>query len=215
MKQLKRIIAALLVTLPIVAHAGLINGSLTGAVGAGSVPAGWTINSITPDTTSAASQPFVFNVNPGPSPDGGTWVGLARNNSVFESFGQTVTDFIIGTTYNLSWVVTNTGCCSGSFSAPAEILFDLDSTTLFTGATHSQDGIWHQEAYSFVATSTSHTLDFRLTTGAQAYMGIDCIFLAAVGSGSNGSCNTASVPEPGTLALLGISLFGLVRCRKA
>ena len=138
-------------------------------------------------------------MNPGDSPDGGTWVGLARNTSVFESIGQTVTDFIIGETYNLSWYVTNTGCCGGGFSAAAEILFDLDSTTVFTGATHTQDGTWYQDLYSFVATSTSHRLDFRLATGAQAYMGIDGI-----------SLDRASVPAPAAIWLFGIGLVGLI-----
>ncbi len=182
------------------ANAGLINGSLTGSVGSSSVPTGWSINSISPDTTSSASQPFGFNVNPGDSPDGGTWVGLARNTSVFESFGQTVTDFTIGNTYNLSWYGVNTGCCAGGFNAAAEILFDLDGSTMFTGATHSQDGVWYQDSYSFTATSTSHRLDFRLTTGANAYLGIDGISL---------SQTDASVPTPATLALFGLGLAGL------
>lgn len=185
--------------------ATLINGSLTGPTGSGTVPTGWSINSITPDTTSTGSQPFVFNVNPGDSPDGGTWVGLARNPSVFESFGQTIADFVIGTTYTLSWYVTNTGCCNGGFSAAAEILSDIDGTTMFTGATHTSDGNWYQESYSFTATSTSHRLDFRLGLGADAYMGIDGI-----------SLTVSQVPLPASLPLLafGLASFGLLRRRR-
>ncbi len=213
MKQLKLIIAALFLISPFAANAGLINGSLTGGTGAGTVPEGWTLNLVSPDTTSAASQPFGFNVNPGDSPDGGTWVGLARNTTVFESFGQTITDFIVGTTYNLSWYVTNTGCC-GNFNAAAEILFDLDGINVFTGATHTSDGVWYMDAFSFVATSTSHILDFRLTTGAQAYMGIDGISLSAAGVDPDPDPEPNGVPEPGTLALLGLGLAGMGMARR-
>jgi hypothetical protein len=198
---MKKILIILIATcLPLIANAGLINGSLTDTTGEGIVPTGWTINSITPDTTSSAVQPFAFNVNPGDSPDGGTWVGLARSSAVFESFGQTVTDFIIGATYDLSWYGVNTGCCNGSFSAAAEILFNLDNVTLFTGVTHSQDGIWRQDSFSFVATSTSHRLDFLLAIGSEAYMGIDGISL---------SRSNTTVPEPTILALFGLGIAGL------
>lgn len=185
--------------------ATLINGSLTGPTGSGIVPTGWSINSITPDTTSSTTQPFAFNVNPGDSPDGGTWVGLARGTTVFESFGQTIADFVIGTTYTLSWYATNTGCCNGGYSAAAEILSDIDGTTMFTGSTLTSDGNWYQESYSFTATSTSHRLDFRLAKGAQAYMGIDGI-----------SLTVSQVPLPASLPLLafGLASFGLLRRRK-
>ncbi len=205
MRKRTKITALCLLLGPMVANAGLINGSLEGSTGISTVPTGWTIKSITPDTTSSTVQPFAFMVNPGDSPDGGTWVGLARSSSAFEMFGQTVTDFIIGTTYDLSWYVTNTGCCSGSYSAAAEILFNLDGTTVFTGATHTRDGTWYQDTYSFLATSTSHTLDFRLGAGAPAYMGIDGISLTTA---------TTSVPEPATLGLFGLGLAGLAFARR-
>ena len=203
MRQLRLIIAAALVVSPIAANADFINGSLEGQVGAGQVPAGWSINSITPDTTSATNQPFTFNVNPGDSPDGGTWVALARNTNVFESFGQTVAGLIVGTTYEISYYVTNTGCCSGGFSADAEILVDVDLTNVFTGTTRTQDGTWYQEAFNFTATAASHRFDFYLATGLNAYMGIDGISMVA-----------SDVPEPGTLALLGIGLIGVGMARR-
>ena len=186
--------------------ATLVNGSLTGSTGAGTVPTGWTINSVTPDTTSSGIQPFPFTVNPGDSPDGGTWVGLARDNSLLESIGQTVTDFVVGAAYTLSWYVTNTGCCNGGFSAAAEILSDIDGITMFTGTSRTIDGMWYKETYDFVATSVSHTLDFRLDFGNKAYMGIDGISLVKV----------AVVPIPASLPLLAFALggLGLMRRRK-
>jgi len=204
MKRTFFLAAALLLTAPLAANAGLINGSLTGQVGIGAVPSGWVSNSVSPDTTSSANPAFAFNVNPGDSPDGGTWVGLARDENGFESFGQTVTDFIVGTTYDLSWYATNTGCCGAGFIAPAAILFDLDGTTVFTGSTLTRDGQWHLETTTFVATSTSHTLDFRLEIGARAYLGIDGISLDAV----------AAAPEPAALSVMGLGLVGLVLVRR-
>ncbi len=175
------IIALVCLSYANIANSALIsNGSLTGNVGIGTTPSGWTINSFSPDTLSATSQPFGIDVNPGDSPDGGTWVGLARNSNVFESFGQDVSGFTIGQTYSISWYNTNTACCSGTFSAAAEILFDLDGATVFAGSTIAADGMWYQETYNFVATALTHTLDFRLDVGTEAYLGIDGIALSLV-----------------------------------
>ena len=208
---MKNIIAAIGLAIGLASSAGaatLVNGSLTGPVGSSIVPTGWSINSITPDTTSAASQPFGFNANPGDSPDGGTWVGLARNTSLFESFGQTVSDFVIGTTYTISWYSANTGCCSGGYSAAAEILFDLDGSTALTGTTLSQGEGWILESFDFTATSTSHRLDFRLGTGAEAYMGIDGISLAVAGT------PVVPLPASGLLLMAGMGGLTLMRRRK-
>lgn len=184
----------------------IINGSLNGTEGSSTVPAGWVINSITPDTLSATNQPFAPVVNPGDSPDGGTWVGLARNSSLFESFGQLVSGFEIGQTYVISWFNTNTGCCRGAFAAAAEILFDLDGTTLFTGSTITTDGNWYFESFSFVATSATHKIDFKLATGVDAYMGIDGISLVK---------RAQNVNEPSALAIILLGLIGVALRRKA
>ena len=208
MKRMILAIGAALVMATAGNAATLSNGSLTDTVGSSNAPAGWTAtNSV--DTTSATSQPFSFLVNPGDSPDGGTWAGLASESGYTEAISQMVTDFVVGTSYTLSWYGTNTGCCSNltpSYAADNSLYFMLDGALSYTSAVLSKDGLWHAMSYTFVATSTSHNLTFGITSGPRAYMGIDGISVAAT--------NVIPLPGSGILLLAGMGGFAALRRRK-
>ena len=207
-KKLSFIILALLFSSQ--AHSMIVNGSLTGTVGNNSVPAGWT-NNLTgvplgsPDTNDVNNNvgggtPFI--VQPiGPSPDGGTWVGMANNltgNNLFrEEFGQDVGGLTAGTNYLLSWYEGNFGAATGpTYDQPSAIDVLLDGTSIGTGALMSVGRSWLSASLMFMATSNTHNLSFSLTGSGPAYLSIDGISLS-------------EVPVPAAVWLFGTALVGL------
>ena len=204
-------LAATLVATP-VAHAAqdnlITNGSLNGAIGNNSVPAGWLILMNSPDVMDAANNAGVaglqfFGATPEASPDGGTWVGLgARTGSYMESFGQWVDNLVIGQTYTLSWVAGNFGYASGNvnYTDTNAIRVNLDGASLGSGSMLSLGSQWQVQSLSFVAATTRQQLSFQLANFNNAYLSIDGIKLAAV----------SPVPEPGSLALALLGLGALM-----
>lgn len=85
---MKRIVflvfAALVAAASATASPVLLNGSLTGPIANNGVPSSWTILAGSPDTMDQNNNVGVvgladFGVAPaGPSPNGGTWVGIGR-----------------------------------------------------------------------------------------------------------------------------------------
>jgi hypothetical protein len=189
----------------------LTNGSLSGAIANSGVPAGWTILNGSPDTIDEANNvgggtPFVTPPS-GPSPDGGTWVGFARDGGFFESFGQSVGGLLVGESYSLSWYEGNFGAATGAgYGGDNVIQALIDGTPVGTGNTLAGGADWHSAALSFVAPASSVMLSFRLRDTTRSYLSIDGIALEAQ--------NAAATPEPVSAALLGAGLLGLAGLRR-
>ena len=196
-----------------VTHGMVTNGSLTGPTGNGILPAGWTPTTGSPDTNDV-NQPAA-GVSPvvspsGPSPDGGTWVGVGRFDSFpfIEGFGQNLTGLSVGTTYELSWYAANFGALFPTVFGvePAAWIVEIDGVSIGQGAVLDVGDQWFAQSLTFMATSTSGFLSFGTTPG-ENYLSIDGIALSV-----------SEIPIPAAVWLFGTALIGLVgfaRRRKA
>lgn len=215
---MKRHLLGFLVSTAFVLQAGpasanlLTNGSLTGPIANGGVPSGWVVVTPSPDTMDENNNVGVplpgapFAISPsGPSPDGGTWVGFARDGGFIESFGQTVGGLVIGQSYQLSWYVGNFGTsCCGVYDNPNRVEALLDGVSAGLGSTIALGSGWTYESISIVAAATTQLLSFHLGNTDRSYFSLDGIDLVAA----------QAVPEPATLALLTLCLAGLSFTRK-
>jgi PEP-CTERM motif/Protein of unknown function (DUF642) len=107
-----------------------------------------------------------------------------------------------GNKYQLSFDLGDDQAYNGGYTADA-ITASAGSTsqTFFSSADPSTDD-WATQTLNFTATSASTVISLIGDQG-WAYIGLDNVSVTLT-SGSN------AVPEPGTLALLGVSLAGLV-----
>ncbi len=177
------------------------NGSFTNATGNSVTPAGW-INAngqnpgvgiggfptvdvldITFSSYSGASTvPAIF------SPNGGTWTGLSDiPGSENEAIEQTVTGFVVGQSYTITYYAANFG--SQSFDDEGTINAYLDGALIATSANLPVASVWIPVSANFVATSVNSILQIDVTRSN-----------IAVGPGSylsaDGVAITTNVPVP-------------------
>lgn len=223
------------------AHAVVIdlvkNGSLTGAISNGvdalpnnSLPSDWfagansAANPNTPDTMDSANNVGKagltnFAASPSASPNGGTWVGVARDaDTLNENFFQVISGFTVGQTYTLSWYDANFGIATtlspnvfdpytgaNSFKAT---LSSLSGTNTFTPVSTRALGTgWEQHSFDFTPQDTTYRLSFALANPTKSYLSIDGISLTT---------DVAAIPEPQTwvLLILGMTMLWATTRRK-
>lgn len=192
----------------------VLNGDLTGPMGAGNIPPDWFAWSGSADTCDP-SGPFNYSGNPWVlSPNGGTFVrGGATGTGVNEAIAQNLTGFVAGQTYTVDFYVTNLG-----FQQPGALWtgadgfwkFYVDGTDVGDSLTYSRqalasdDIVWSADSVTFVAPASGFELAIASQwaggPGTAAYMGIDGIRISPV-------------PAPASVGLLGLA--GLVAARRA
>lgn len=192
----------------------IMNGDMTGTVGAGISPAGWMVSQATPDVV---ADGLLFNNTGVPwtlSPNGGTFARMNGTGEIqSEGISQNVSGFVAGETYELSFYATNLGflvASTGSwqgfdgyfeFYADGSLIATSDALSKPTSSTDSIT--WTQQSVEFEANSSDFLLEIRAETTAGvfeiAYMGIDGV-------------SAALIPAPGSLSALG--MLGLVATRR-
>jgi len=182
----------------------VVNGSLEGPIANSAVPTGWYTTSHSPDTMDENNNIGVigqgdFGATPSPSPDGGTWVGIFMVGTTVEKFAQDVAGFAIGQSYEISWYHSNFGYAFSTHPAAIEVF--VDGGSIGTGPTLSLGTSWFSESLAFVATATTHTIEFGSVGPVQSYNGIDAIQISAV-------------PEPSTFMLVSLGLVGMASIRR-
>lgn len=193
---------------PVVPVGGFTN-FLNGSTGI----TGWTV--VGPEvsivSTSYASFGLTF-----PAEDGSQWLDLTGDvSNTVEGVKQTVAT-TPGLTYNLSYFVGNQVNPGGPYgtTSTVDVLVDgmvIQKSTNSMGA-GGKVQVWEQFNTSFVATSSSTTIEFlNGDSRSDNTNGLDNIVLVQ-------GAPTSTVPEPSTFilwALAGVLALGIFRFRKA
>lgn len=201
MKSKLRLLSAAAVLLGLVgvnsAHAAFINGSFeTGDL------TGWTGSA-----TQFGSGLNPFGATRGSGMDGTYWAWLAGYEAS-RYIEQTVTGLTAGTGYAVKFIIASEGSLSDNILVSA----DGGPSTTFSAPPYPGGnafwGDWVSKEFDFTSSGTSATIRFStlgLDPTKQLDVGLDNVTISSRGG---------SVPEPASLALLGIGLAGLGALRR-
>lgn len=177
------------------------NGIFAGPETLSNVAAGWTITAGSPDLVTIPSVFALTYVAPGAnvSSQGDNFQLLyeATNQASTEKMSQTITGFTIGTTYTLTYEEANFGPCYGGpcYTSNGEFLVNISGIAqMSSGNQMDVADNWYTVCLQFVATSTTHTLEFEAnclnTNGGMsgAWMALDNVQITT-GTGGGGNAD--------------------------
>ena len=163
------------------------NGSIGGTPAGNSnfsMVAGWN-NCVlaignTPDVCDVGFPSYSGNTMmlPAPSPDGGTWAGLANGVNPIEQecIEGTMTGLTVGTPYALQFYGSCFGVSPSSTayanSSPAAGVVTIGGVVLDTVYAIMQDSVWNTYCVAFTATSATMTFTIQSTFGG-GYLNLD------------------------------------------
>ena len=146
---------------------------------------------------------------PAPSqtvPDGGNFVALDGAANYRSAIMQTINNLTVGDTYYVTFFQAAAQQKGSSGATSEQFAVSLGGATDYSTIMNDTQGgfvPWEKQTLAFVATSSSEVLSFLalgLPNGEPPVVLLDGVSM--------------SVPEPGTIAMLGAGLLGLVMARK-
>jgi hypothetical protein len=188
------------------------------------VPPGWSTTAGTPDVFNAGTTMNGFawksSSTGGDFLHGIGWDG--RSSPYVESALQVgLSGLVIGKQYEISFEQSISNSAFSEGGGYWEIVFGTESQN---GAMMNLPALgvasdWIWQTLIFTATSEIQTLEViahsnPATSSLRADLGIDSFFLGDPGTNPDNPPPTGTVPEPLTLALLGIGFAGLVASRR-
>ena len=175
---MKHIILRLLIPclfLPLAAQT-VTNGGVTGAPAAnngitlGYAP-GWTRCAFSPDlcSTTFPSYSGSATVATAPSPDGGTWLGIA---ALGECAQTTITGLTVGASYTLYFCGSCFGTAALYNTAPAAPTITVGASAV-TFSIPRTAATWYPYSMTFTANATSMVLQASIANGSNSYANLD------------------------------------------
>ena len=205
-------------------HQGVVaqsftNGGFAGPENYGTVAPSWTLSGGSPDLVtipSGLSTPLTYTApGAGVSSEGGTFQLIYENTtgSYTEKLKQTVTGFIIGNTYVLTYEEANFGPCysTSCYTSTGEFIVNISGLAPVTsGNILNVDDPWKNACIVFTATSTTHTIEWEANclsgVGSGSWLSLDNVQLSTSGGGGSGGagfsypddtlCTSGAVASP-------------------